>query len=126
MSNKKKAPKPEQGVLVDCIQCTIIYPGKDRPNCPECKGTKSYFLPAQMMDKVSSQEMIVKKLLSFFKNLDKIDDINTFIRKMNLEQTTKMREACFILLRTVVIYNFELRVVLKDMILNLDEKIKDY
>lgn len=110
----------EQGVLIDCIQCSIIYPDKDRPDCPECHGKKQYFLPAQMLDKTSSQKLVVHELMQLLKN-------ETFLEKgyfnsqdITSEQEKQLKSICLKLLKNIVIYNFDLKPFIADVIRKLD------
>ena len=108
----------EQGISIDCIHCTMIYPDVNRPDCPECHGKKRYFLPAQMMDKSSSQRTIIneifnnKELLTFF-----------LLEGQNLtgEKKEVIKSKCFALLRKTVIYNFDLKDLLVEIVRELDK-----
>ena len=118
----RKTREKEQGLLLECIHCTILYPGEDRPNCPECKGAKSHFVPAQMMDRSSSQTMIITEISKFIKEQSKLLTINENIDLLSKDHIDKMREEGFRLLKKLIMYDFDLQEYLKDLIRQLDMK----
>ena len=110
----------EQGVLIDCISCTIIYPEGERPDCPECNGKKKYFLPAQMMDKLSSHKIIMNDLNNLLKlNVD-LNFVFFNTQDLSSDNVNLLKDAYFNLLKKVLIYNFDLKDFLIQNIKNLD------
>ncbi len=96
----------EQGVMADCVYCKYIRPElKGTKDCPKCHGVSPKFREAQMMDKKSSQNRILRHILSleYTKDLEKLN--NDLIG----------------LLDQIDIYNFDF----KDAIVNTIREIED-
>ena len=113
----------DQGLLIDCIHCTILYRGTERKKCPECMGAKSYFVPAQMMDKNSSQTMIITEIITFIKEQSNFLLVNTKIESLTTDDIKKVRREYFNLLKKLIIYQFDLQEYIKNSILQLDERL---
>jgi len=57
---------PEQGTIITCEVCVVLYPEKyeeDPDTCPVCHGAKEHFQPARMMsESMAIQEAKILKL----------------------------------------------------------------
>lgn len=57
----------DQGTYVDCVYCKYIKPKmKNRSQCPKCGGKTPEFRNARMMDKYSSEQHILNKMIEIF------------------------------------------------------------
>ena len=112
--------RQDQGVLFDCIQCSIIYPGEERPDCPECHGKKNYFLTAQMVDKISSQKLVVNDLIQLIKNENILEKSYFNSTSISSEQEKLLKKICLKLLKDIQIYNFDLKLFLADVVRKLE------
>ena len=121
--NEKDPFEREQGIIIECIHCTILYPNENRPNCPECKGAKSYFIPAQMMDKQSSIRYIITELIKILANQENLKDFDN-TESLPVDTLDIMRNNLFNLLKNIVIYNFNVKNICKDLILDIDKQLK--
>jgi hypothetical protein len=104
----------EQGVLMDCIYCKDLYPNR-KENCPRCKGNRSYFQPAQMMDTNSSQNHILQTMSNFFE---------IFKSEKDQTQALTLKKKAIHLLEKIKIYNFDLKSALIDLIYELDAEFE--
>ncbi len=96
----------EQGVIADCVYCKYVRPElKGTKNCPKCHGVASKFREAQMMDKRSSQNRIIRQILA----LENTDDLQ------------KLKNDLLGVLDVMDIYNFDFR----DALINTIRKIED-
>ncbi len=83
---------PEQGAMMDCVYCSIIYP-ELKGNCPRCGRSGGGFRQARMMDRETSSRMI----------LDIMDDID-----LSFDRNEEKRESLISLLREITLYDFDL------------------
>ncbi len=83
---------PEQGAMMDCVYCSIIYP-ELKGKCPRCGRSGGGFREARMMDRESSSRMI----------LDMMDDTDLLF-----DGNEEKRERMISLLNDVVLYDFDL------------------
>lgn len=118
----RETREKEQGLLLECIHCTVLYPSEERPNCPECKGAKMYFVPAHMMDKESSQNMIITELSTFFKEQNDFLPVHEHADVFTQENAEKLRKEGFRLLKKLIMYDFDFQEYLKDLIRQLESK----
>ena len=96
----------EQGVNADCVYCKYIRPElKGTNKCPKCNGLTPKFREAQMMDKRSSQNRILRQILA----LEHTEDL------------AKLKEAFLGLLDIMDIYNFDFR----DALVNAIREVED-
>ena len=63
----------EQGLYLDCFYCQDLFP-ETEGNCKKCQNKKSYFQPAQMMDKETSEQFVLESLLNFLINGNRCHD----------------------------------------------------
>lgn len=93
-----------QGVELECVNCNLIQ-GKIVSNCKYCKGTGSYFKPAQMMDKESGTTYIWNELQQYLdEELHESNDIGIL----------------YTLLEKVLIYNFDVKEYLVERIKKIE------
>jgi len=96
----------EQGVQADCVYCKFVRPElKGTKDCPKCHGVTPKFREARMMDKRSSQEIILKRILA----LEYTEDLK------------KLNNDLLGLLDEMDIYNFDF----KDALINTIREIED-
>jgi hypothetical protein len=64
VSEEAASPREmEQGTVITCEECVILYPERYRENpgaCPVCKGKKEHFQRARMMDGALIDEELAK------------------------------------------------------------------
>ncbi|MHA2503162.1 MAG: hypothetical protein ACXAE3_09845 [Candidatus Kariarchaeaceae archaeon] len=99
-------PEEHQGLRMDCILCTVINEEVD-PNCPECKGAKTYFQPARMMDRQTS-------------SMDIFDSIVQVFGKEELDLMSMNKDEIYELLKKVMIYHFDIKRTLIEMYKELE------
>ena len=111
----------EQGTEMECVLCTVIYPELKGKECPICKGAGFYFQPARMMDLYTSRREMLNYLYYFTMNRDKFE-------RMDPEEKEKMaldiRNEAIGMIKKIIIYNFELKETLIDLVHELDEVYK--
>jgi len=56
-----------QGIRIDCFYCTKIKIDDPDPNCNICAGKITYFRPARMMDRQTSDMQILSNLMDMFR-----------------------------------------------------------
>ncbi len=56
-----------QGITIDCFYCTKLRANNRDPNCKICEGKITYFRPARMMDRYTSDLEIIKSIVEFSK-----------------------------------------------------------
>ena len=61
----------EQGLQMECIHCSVLYPELKGKNCPICHGSGFIFQPARMMDRDLSQRELFEDFTEFFYQLGK-------------------------------------------------------
>lgn len=118
--------EPEQGVLISCEECVVLYPEKyaEQPeDCPVCGGKKEHFQLARMMEKalIAAQGRDVELKIEKFM-------IGTVIRRaatsISLEALQEMRDLYLNKLRFHLVYDyFELEPI-KEAITVLDKAIQ--
>ncbi|MHA1785882.1 MAG: hypothetical protein ACTSVY_05170 [Candidatus Helarchaeota archaeon] len=106
----------EQGVEMECMYCSVLYPEFKGKSCPVCDGKGIVFQPARMMDEFTSREEIFQDLFEFLRHRDefKLDE------KPDLPQ--KIKNSAINILKKVVIYNFNMKDALITLIHELDDK----
>ncbi|NHI93724.1 MAG: hypothetical protein EAX96_14655 [Candidatus Lokiarchaeota archaeon] len=113
----------EQGVQMECIFCTKLYPELRKKGCPACKGVGFIFQPAQMMDVDSFEREIFSHLHEFLHHYykDKLDF--DFIEK-GFEEKKKLaknaKNDAINLLKKLHIYGFDLSEALIRLIHKID------
>ena len=107
----------EQGLWTECVYCTMVNTeiGKD---CPYCNGNFYYFQPAQMMDKSSSQQMILKSLTELKPIFD-----TYYSNEEDKNNAAYLKKMLLGILKDVNIYNFDLKDALINYIRWLEEEM---
>ena len=109
-----------QGLLMECIYCSLIFPELKNNNCPVCKDKNIFFQPAQMMDKNSSQIYLMQKLSLFFQVL--AQDIPPNMNDLSDERIQEIKDNSLSILNNIAKYNFDLQEALIDLIRGLSIK----
>ncbi len=107
----------EQGVQTDCIYCNEVYP-ELKGKCPVCGNRGPKFTPAQMMDRESSQRAVLDRLLSLAegeRGINNNDDKSAVLA---------YRREIIGVLKSIVIYDFELKGALVCRIRDLDREFE--
>lgn len=97
---------PEQGAMMKCFLCFEVNQQLDS-NCPECHGSGEYFQTAQLMDRKSSDKLILGLL-------------NTIIHQLQADLTVQKQEIYHIL-KMIKLYNFNLWNAFIEIYRELDE-----
>jgi len=113
----------EQGLEMECLYCTKIYPELREKECPVCKGARFIFQPAQMMDVETSERAIFTHLSEFLQNYYKHElDVGhaekDFEKKKKLAETAK--NDAINLIKKIHIYNFNLSEALIHLVHEID------
>lgn len=110
----------EQGLMMDCIYCTMIYPNLNSEECPKCHGKVHCLQPAQMMDEESSQRSILESLKVFFANLDG-NIISGNKEGLTEGEINELEEKLYSIIKKLSIYNFNLQRAFIDVYRNIND-----
>ena len=110
----------EQGTMMTCVYCTTVYPDLYTKDCPICKGKKNFFRPARMMDKESSQTYMFEILSSFFKELPSIH-FPLSSEEITKEEAIKIKNIALGILNDLILYNFDFKDAIVNLIRNIEE-----
>jgi len=110
---------PEQGCLTSCVYCTLVRP--DLPAgalCPVCRGRKTFFQPAQMMDEASSFARMAAELSEASLAEQRF---TMSARTQTPEDAKRLRDELLTTLRHLDIYGFDPRRHLADVIRRVED-----
>lgn len=111
----------QQGTEMECVLCNVIYPETKGKECPACKGKGFLFQPARMMDLYTSRREMLNDLYYFTTNRDQFE-------RKDPDEKGKMafdlRNEAIGMIKKIIIYNFELKETLIDLVHELDEVYK--
>ncbi len=115
-------PPLEQGLLIECIHCKVLYPELDSSDCHWCQGAGQYFQPARMMSPELSQQVLLQQLIEYCR------DWGSFLinHESSLDDAMKenLRKKSLNLLQNILIYNFDLKESLIQLIRTLDSSLQ--
>lgn len=117
-------PDRDQGVTMECVFCSTLYPELKEKGCPYCRGEGIIFQPARMMTPKLSRDEIFRELAEFFRFMaEKNLDQHSFheIYKLEEDEAKNLKDRAISLLKKAVIYGFDLKDTLIDFIHQLDE-----
>lgn len=115
---------PEQGLLMNCIYCHLVYPDLKNNDCPVCKDNNQFFKPAQMMDKASSQIRLFQELSHLFQTL-KTENIPPSSSELSKEELLELKDKTYSLLESIVMYNFDIKDGIIELIRDFDNAISN-
>ena len=113
----------DQGIEMECVYCTKIYPELRDKGCPVCKDVRFIFQTAQMMDVDSSERAIFAHLSEFLQYYNK-HELDLEYTDKNFETKKKLAETAkndvINLIKKINIYNFNLEEALIHLIHKFD------
>jgi len=108
----------EQGTEMECVLCNVIYPETKGKECPACKGKGYIFQPARMMDLYTSRREMLNDLFYFLTTRDQFEHKDPEEKE---KLAFQLRQEAISYITKIIIYNFDLKETLIDLVHELDE-----